>query len=40
MVVRSMDLSEQQLGFGSEGIDLEVELEVAIPVGGEVEEVH
>jgi len=31
-----MDLSEVQLGLGSERIDLEVELEVANPV----EEVH
>ena len=35
-----MSLSEEQLGFGSVGIDLQVELEVAIPVEGEVEEAH
>jgi hypothetical protein len=35
-VVVSMDLSEEQLGLGSERIDLEVDLEVANPV----EEVH
>jgi hypothetical protein len=38
-VVASMDLSEEQLGLGSESIDLEVELEVANFVE-EVEEVH
>jgi hypothetical protein len=35
-VVVSIDLSEEQLGLGSERIDLEVDLEVANPV----EEVH
>lgn len=39
-VVASMGLSEEQLGLGFEGIDLEVELEVANPVEGEVEEAH
>jgi hypothetical protein len=39
-VMASMDLSEEQLGLGSESIDLEVELEVANFVEGEVEEVH
>lgn len=39
-VVASMDLSEEQLGMGSESIDLEVELEVAKFVEEEVEEVH
>lgn len=39
-VVGSMDLSEEQLGFGSERIDLEVEVKVENPVGGAVEEVH
>lgn len=39
-VVGSMDLSEEQLGLGSEGIDLVVELQVAKPVGGQVEEGH
>lgn len=35
VLVGSMDLSEEQLGFGSEG-----KLEVANPVGGDVERVH
>jgi hypothetical protein len=35
-VVASMDLSEEQLGLGSEGVDLEIELEVV----NRVEEVH
>lgn len=39
-VVGSIDLSEEQLGFGFEGIGLEDELEVANPVVGKVEEVH
>lgn len=39
-VVAGMDLFEEQLGLGSEEIDLEVELEEANPVGGEVEEEH
>lgn len=36
-VVGNMDLSEKQLGFGLEGIGLEVELEVEVanPVGEE-----
>lgn len=38
--VGSMVLSEEQKGFGSERIDLEVELDVANPVGKEVEDEH